>query len=127
MKKVKIQIEYVFDSVSRRSLWNHITMPSGLSSWFADSVSIKENIYIFYWNKEATEAEVLVSKEERRIHFRWVEEEDSDAFFEFRIHTIELTGATVFEITDYCYPDEKSDTIDLWDTQVDALKRSLGI
>ena len=127
MKKVKIQIEYVFDSVSRKSLWNQITMQSGLSHWFADRVEIKNDVYTFYWNNEASEAEVLVSKEERRIHFRWVEEEDCNAFFEFRIHTIELTGATVFEITDYCYPDEKGDTIDLWDTQVEALKRSLGI
>ena len=127
MKKVQIQIEYIFNSVSRKSLWEQIATSPGLTHWFAEKVEIKKQTYTFYWNKEAASAEAVVYKEERRIHFRWLEEEDDDAFFEFRIHTIELTGATVLEITDYCDPEEKSETIDLWDTQVDALKRSLGV
>ena len=36
MKKEKFHIEYIFDKVSRRSLWNHLTTPPGLSAWFAD-------------------------------------------------------------------------------------------
>ena len=41
MNKEKFNIEYVFDNVSRSSLWNHITTSRGLSSWFAEKVSIK--------------------------------------------------------------------------------------
>ena len=100
MKKEKFHIEYIFDKVSRRSLWNHLTTPPGLSAWFADDVIINGNIYVFKWNK---------------------------AYFEFQIHSHELTGSTSLQITDFAEQDEKKDSIDLWDTQVEELKRTLGI
>ena len=43
MKKEKFHIEYIFDKVSRRSLWNHLTTALGLSAWFADEVIIPLN------------------------------------------------------------------------------------
>ena len=46
MKKEKFHIEYIFDKVSRRSLWNHLTTPPGLSAWFADDVTINDNTYV---------------------------------------------------------------------------------
>lgn len=127
MKKEKFHIEYIFDKVSRRSLWNHLTTPPGLCTWFADDVTINNNIYIFKWDKDEQEAEVLSQKPEISIRYRWSDEEDSAAYFEFMIHTIELTGATSLEITDFAEPGEKKDSINLWDTQVDELKRTLGI
>ncbi|MCC8094419.1 MAG: hypothetical protein LIP05_03090 [Tannerellaceae bacterium] len=127
MKKEKFHIEYVFDKVSRRSLWNHLTTPPGLSAWFSDDVFINNNIYTFKWNKDEQEAELLSIKPEMSIRYRWTDEEDKEAYFEFRIHTVELTGATALEITDFAEPDEKQDSIELWDTQVEELKRTLGI
>ena len=47
MKKEKFHIEYIFDKVSRRSLWNHLTTALGLSAWFADEVIINDNLYTF--------------------------------------------------------------------------------
>lgn len=127
MKKEKFHIEYVFDKVSRRSLWNQLTTPLGLSAWFADEVNIKNNLYTFKWKKEEQEAEVIAYKPEISIRYRWIDEEDENAYFEFIIHTIELTGSTALEITDFAEPDEKKDSINLWDSQVDDLKRTLGI
>lgn len=127
MSKEKFHIEYVFDKVSRRSLWNHLTTPPGLSSWFADDVMIDENVYTFKWNKDTQQAEVLSSRPEVSIRYRWKDETEPRAYFEFMIHTIELTGATALEITDFAEPGEKTDAIDLWDTQVEELKRTLGI
>lgn len=127
MKKEKFHIEYVFDKVSKRSLWNQITTPPGLSAWFADDVTINDTTYTFKWDKTEEEAEVLFLKPEVTIRFRWTDEEDENAYFEFFIHTIELTGSTSLEITDFAEPDEKTDSIELWDTQVEALKRTLGI
>ena len=49
------------------------------------------------------------------------------ALLKFIIHHIELTGATALEITDFATPDEKADAIELWDTQVAELRRTLGI
>lgn len=127
MNKEKFHIEYIFDNVSRRSLWNHLTTPPGLSAWFADDVIINNNIYTFKWNKEEQNAEVVFMKPEISIRYRWVDETDNNAYFEFLIHTIELTGGTSLEITDFAEPGEKKDAIDLWDTQVEELKRTLGI
>ena len=38
-----------------------------------------------------------------------------------------FTGSTALEITDFAEPNEKTDAIDLWDLQVEVLKRTLGI
>ena len=127
MKKEKFHIEYIFDKVSRRSLWNHLTTPPGLSAWFADDVTINDNTYFFKWNRDEQEAEVLSVKPEISIRYRWTDEEEDNVYFEFLIHTVELTGATALEITDFAEPDEKKDSINLWDSQVYELKRTLGI
>ena len=127
MKKEKFHIEYVFDKVSRRSLWNHLTTPPGLSAWFADDVTINNNTYVFKWDRDEQEAEVLAVKPEICIRYRWADEDDDTVYFEFLIHTVELTGATALEITDFAEPDEKKDSINLWDSQVYELKRTLGI
>lgn len=127
MKKEKFHIEYIFDKVSRRSLWNHLTTPPGLSAWFADDVTINDNTYVFKWNRDEQEAEVLSVKPEISIRYRWTDEEEDNVYSEFLIHTVELTGATALEITDFAEPDEKKDSINLWDSQVYELKRTLGI
>lgn len=127
MKKEKFHIEYVFDKVSRRSLWNHLTTPPGLSSWFADDVIINDNTYVFKWDRDEQEATVLALKPEMSIRYRWADEDDDNVYFEFLIHTVELTGATTLEITDFAEPNEKKYSINLWDSQVDELKRTLGI
>jgi uncharacterized protein YndB with AHSA1/START domain len=127
MKKEKFHIEYIFDKVSRRSLWNHLTTPPGLSSWFADDVTIKDKTYVFKWKKTEQEAEVLSIKPEFSIRYRWTDEEDTNAYFEFQIFTHELTGSTSLQITDFAEANEKHDSIDLWDTQIETLKRTLGI
>ncbi|WP_085535960.1 START-like domain-containing protein [Massilibacteroides vaginae] len=124
MNKEKFHIEYVFDKVSKKSLWNHLTTPPGLSSWFSDDVIIDGDSYVFRWDKEEQKAEVISLKPETSIRYRW---EDDPFYFEFIIHTIELTGSIALEITDFADPSEKEDSIELWDTQIEELKRTLGI
>ncbi|MDX9726988.1 MAG: START-like domain-containing protein, partial [Bacteroidales bacterium] len=48
-------------------------------------------------------------------------------FFEFKITVHDLTGDLSLLITDFAEPDEKDDEIYLWDTQINNLKRVLGI
>ena len=127
MKKEKFHIEYIFDKVSQRSLWNHLTTPPGLSAWFADDVIIDDSLYTFKWDKTEERALVVSMKPETSIRYRWEDEEDESVYFEFIIHSIELPGGTALEITDFSEPADKSDSISLWDTQVEELKRTLGI
>ncbi|GHV52995.1 hypothetical protein FACS1894181_16540 [Bacteroidia bacterium] len=124
--KEKYHIEYIFDTVSRRSLWNHLATPHGLSSWFADEVYIRSNMYVFKWNKEEQAAEIVSMRPELKVRYRWVGD-DKAVYFGFSIHTIELTGGISLEITDFAEHDEKHESIELWNTQVEALKRTLGI
>jgi len=125
MKKEKFHIEYVFDKVSKRSLWNHITTQTGLSAWFADDVEIENDVYTFIWDKTSETARVLEMKPDTYIRFRW-DGEDMNVYFEFHIYKVELTGDVLLEVTDFAEADEKADAISLWDTQVYELKRTLG-
>lgn len=127
MKKEKFHIEYIFDKVSRHSLWNQLTTAMGLGAWFADKVNVKKDLYTFRWGKEEQQARLIDSKTEVYARYRWTDDDNEGAYFEFRIHTIELTGSTALEVTDFSEPDEKSDSIALWDTQVESLRRALGI
>lgn len=128
MGKEKYTLEYIFDKASRHSLWTRISTPTGLSEWFADEVDdVRENIFAFTWNKYTSEAEVIGLNPNIYIRFRWLEEEDPTVYFEFRLQKIELTGGLMLEITDFSEPEEKEEAIALWNTEVNALKRMLGI
>ncbi|MDR2472049.1 MAG: hypothetical protein LBD53_00615 [Tannerella sp.] len=125
MKKEKFHIEYLFDRVTKRSLWNHITSAFGLSLWFADKVNINGGSYIFTWNKSEETARVVFEKPEERIRFKW-DSDDEGTYFEFSIHSVELTGSITLEITDFAEPSDKANMISLWDSEVEQLKRTLG-
>ena len=129
MEKEKFHIEFVMGNASQNSLWRMISMPDGLSEWFADEVSFDEenNQYLFRWSKSEDIALVQFSKPMNVIRFRWLDEEQDMTYFEFAIHKLELSGGLTLEITDFSTPEEKSDAITLWETQVDELKRKLGI
>ena len=127
MRKEKIHLEYVFAKASKNTLWNYLTSASGLSGWFADDVDIKENTYTFIWDKSPSEAELINIIPNNKVRFKWVDDENPDSYFEFKLHTDEITGAIVLEITDFAEPEEKDHTISLWDSQIKSLKRILGI
>jgi uncharacterized protein YndB with AHSA1/START domain len=126
-EKEKIQLEYVFNKISKNSLWNYLTTPTGLTEWFADDVSVKGNSYLFTWNKNSQEAEKTAAVNQSFIRFKWIDDDTPDAYFEFKIQTVEITGAIALEITDFVKPEEKEETVNLWETQIRALRRSLGI
>ena len=86
MQKEKFHIEYIFDKVSNHSLWNHLTTPRGLSSWFADDVNIHSQTYTFTWRKVQEQAVVIKLEPEVCIRFHWVDDEEASSYFEFIIH-----------------------------------------
>ena len=127
MDKEKIHLEYVFEKASKSTLWNYLTTPTGLSVWFADNVEAKGNIYTFVWDKSPVEAELLNMVPNNIACFKWLDDENPETYFEFKLHTDEITGAIVLEITDFTEPEEKDHAISLWDSQIKLLKRTLGI
>ncbi len=122
---LKIEIEYDFNS-SPRVLYNRLSTAAGLTEWFADDVKVKENIYTFVWDGIEEQAELVSKKDLSFVRFKWIESENEEAYFEFKILTQDLTNEIALIITDFVIEDEKEETIELWETQVNKLKYILG-
>jgi uncharacterized protein YndB with AHSA1/START domain len=126
LMKKKIELEYTINS-SPRVLFNRLSTPGGLAEWFADDVNLQQGIYTFIWEQSEQQAEVVQRKDNKYIRFRWIEDEDKDSYFEFRLNQDELTGDVSLMITDFAEDDETSDAVDLWDTQIAELKHVIGL
>ena len=128
MKKEKFHIEFVMGSATQASLWRMISQVDGLSEWFADEVTMndEENIYTFFWGKSDNQAEVISSKPQQSIRYRWLDDDDN-VYFEFQLHKLELSTEIALQITDFAEPDEKGDAIALWENQIEEMKRKLGV
>ena len=72
-------------------------------------------------------ASVLQKKSNKYIRFQWEEDEGEEYYFEFKIHTDELTRDVALLITDFAEEEDKDDAIDLWDTQISELKHAIGL
>lgn len=121
----KIELEYLLNT-SPAILFNRLATPSGLSEWFADNVNVKGNIYTFIWEGSEQQAEQTQRKENKMVRYQWLDEGMEDVWFQFEINVDELTGDVALFITDHVDPDEKEDTIELWDQQIEVLKHGLG-
>ncbi len=104
-----------------------LSTPGGLSEWFADDVNLKGGQYSFVWNGAEELAELQAKKENKYVRFKWVEDDDDKAYFEFRINVDELTGDVALVITDFIDEGEEDETQELWESQVTELKHVLGL
>ena len=84
-------------------------------------------MFTFIWEGTEQDASVIQKKANKFIRFHWEDDEEDDAFFEFRIRTDELTGDVALIITDFAEEDEKDDAVDLWDSQISELKHTIGL
>ena len=53
--------------------------------------------------------------------------EEPKAYFELKMVYNELTGDYMLEVTDWAEPDEKEDVKELWDSEIEKLKRVSGL
>ena len=125
-EKIQYVLEYSFNCPPK-VLFNRLSTPGGLSEWFADDVNMIGNLYSFIWNGNKEDAEIVSQKDLKFIKFHWVEDDDSDTFFEFRINIEELSGDAALIITDFAEEDELEGAKELWNSQIAELKRILGI
>ena len=127
MGKIKFNIEYDLGHTSSSRLWSYLQSDTGLESWFADRVEQDGKSFTFHWG-DATQVASLVSMR-RDVYVRYHWNDDTDrSFFEMRISKSELTDMTTLTITDHADDAEDQDELtDLWDQQIDNLKRTLGI
>ena len=121
-------MEYMLKGGSCSIVWAIISTPSGLESWFADKVSAADKIFTFRWGKtESRQAEVVSLRSNSHIRFHWMDDEERKSYFELKINYNELTEDLMLEVTDFAYPDETDDVKDLWESDIEKLKRVSGL
>jgi START-like superfamily domain len=123
----KFELEYNLNC-SPKVLFSRLSTPEGLGEWFADQVNVDGDLFTFFWNSSESKAKLSAMKENKMVRFEWIGMENEESnFFEFRINLEELTNELALIITDFAEADEKEDSIYLWDSQINDLKRALGI
>ena len=125
--KETFELEYLLKT-SPRVLENMIASPTGLSEWFADDVSVSDDIYHFEWDGSIESARLLVHKLNSRIRFIWLEDEEDglDTYFEINYQVDSMTSMVALRIIDFCTAEDLENSKMLWDQQVGDLKRLLG-
>ena len=123
----KFELEYNLNC-SPKVLFSRLSTPEGLGEWFADQVNVEGDLFTFFWNSSESKAKLSAMKENKMVRFEWIGMGNEESnFFEFRINLEELTNELALIITDFAEADEKEDSIYLWDSQINDLKRALGI
>lgn len=123
-EKKKFHIEYEIRS-SPRILYSFISEANGLMQWFADSVSVRDQVYTFTWDDEEQKAKMLLNKENKLVRFKWVDDEPQ-CYFEMEIVQDELTNDVALAITDFATEDAIAERKLIWDNQIDYLISVLG-
>ena len=123
----KIHLEYPLNGNSRNIVWNFIGTTGGLEAWMADKIVERGEIYTFCWGRdEVREAELLGHREGVYIRFHWLDE-GPKTYFELRINVSELTKAHVLEITEVSRNEEEGDLVQMWESQMEELRRVAGL
>ncbi|WP_071149343.1 MULTISPECIES: START-like domain-containing protein [Bacteroides] len=127
MERKKIHLEYLLNATSKSILWSAISTPTGLEGWFADRVQSDDKIVDFFWGKtEKRTAEIVAVRAYSFIRFRWLDNEIPREYFELKMTNSELTNDFVLEITDFAAANEVDDVRELWESQVETLRRTCG-
>ena len=123
-EKKKFVLEYELRS-SPRILFSFISEPNGLSQWFADDVTIREQIYTFNWDGEEQRAKLLSYKENKLVRFRWMDD-GPQCYFEMEIVQDELTNDVALAVTDFATDETLAERKSIWDNQIGYLVSVLG-
>lgn len=120
-------LEYIINS-SPDVLFDFVSTAGGLEKWFAEKVSVKENVFHFFWeNDEIKEARLIALKEREFARFHWLDQSDGKKYFEFRIQIDDLTSEVALIISDFADTKEEfEDSRLLWNAQIHDLLHALG-
>jgi uncharacterized protein YndB with AHSA1/START domain len=125
-QRVKLELEYPLRS-STNILYQYISNPSGLQSWFADHVEVKQGKYTFRW-EDGTETQAMVLKNitNKYIRFSIVNSPTPDEYLEFRVSQDAITDDVELIITEFVDAGEEDVSASLWDSAVDNLRHIIG-
>ena len=123
--KVRIDLEFPIHA-SPGFLFQYLSTPDSLGEWFADNVNSRGKTFTFMWNDSEEVAVRVAQKSDSFIRFKWLEDEDSETFFEFRIEVDDLTKDVSLLVTDFTEEDEVEESKMFWENQVAELKHVIG-
>ena len=124
--RIKFEMEFPI-KVSQKLLFQYISTPSGLSEWFADNVNSRGEIFIFIWDDSEESAKLIRKINNEKIQFQWLDDEQTDYYFELRIQFDEITKDVSLIVTDYAEDEEEVEESKLlWTNQISDLKKVLG-
>lgn len=123
---IKYSIEIPINS-SVNVLYKRLSTPSGLAEWFADNVNLKNNVFTFFWHDSDQSAKILKKKSNKFVQFKWLDDEEKESFFEFKIQVDEMTSDVSLIITDFAEDEEdQEEQTMLWEQQIQNLKMAIG-
>ncbi len=124
--RIKFEMEFPI-KVSQKLLFQYISTPSGLSEWFADNVNSRGEIFIFIWDDSEESAKLIKKINNEKIQFQWLDDEETDYYFDLRIQFDEITKDVSLIVTDYAEDQEEVEESKLlWTNQISDLKKVLG-
>ena len=122
--KIKYELEFPIQA-SPNMLYQYISSASSLSEWYADNVNSRGKIFSFFWDGVEEQAELISSKNNQFVKFKWLEEDDN-YYFEIKIVVDELTKDVSLMVPDFSEEDEVEESKMLWESQIADLKQVLG-
>lgn len=125
MKRVVVELEF-FLRASVPMVFEYISTPEGLSRWFCDEIFVKDEVYEFHWEDAVETARIIDFEDYKKIVFHWEESEEEKDYMELEVHKSPITNDTILRIKECCYEDEVLDVSELWESQVEGLKKLLG-
>ncbi len=123
--KIKYEMEFPIHA-SSSLLYQYISTPSGMQEWYADNVNSRGEFFTFIWEGSEERAKLISKHKGESIRFQWVDDEDTDYYFEMRIQVDDITKDVSIMVTDFAEEDELDEGKMLWDNMISELKHLLG-
>jgi hypothetical protein len=89
-------------------------------------VNVRDDQYTFLWDGEEENATMIGRKLGEVIRFHRNDDDDPNAYYEFRVKIDAMTNEVALIVTDHAWPDEVEETRNLWNSQIASLMRVLG-
>ncbi|MCP4483790.1 MAG: SRPBCC domain-containing protein [Flavobacteriales bacterium] len=123
--KIKYEMEFPIHA-SPSLLFQYISTPSGMQEWYADNVNSRGEFFTFIWEGSEEKAKLVSKNKGQSIRFQWVDDEDTDYYFEMRIQVDAITKDVSIMVTDFAEDDEIEEGKMLWENMISELKQLLG-
>ena len=123
--KIKYEMEFPIHA-SPSLLFQYISTPSGMQEWYADNVNSRGEFFTFIWEGSEAKAKLVSKNKGQSIRFQWLDDEDTDYYFEMRIQVDAITKDVSIMVTDFAEDDEIEEGKMLWENMISELKQLLG-